>query len=133
MRKVDILIYAINSTPVPGCYFQETYDDHLRYEIITHLIYGTNKEIAREVTEKIKAPSKPGLTYTDTTGVIINRVGRLVREHKIDRKNIIVYVVKDFYDLKNFVIAKFKDNGQLDKFPMGFFDPEDDNDLINEL
>lgn len=58
---------------------------------------------------------------------ILNRIGRRIREGKINASDVNVIMFNKTFDMKNTEIQQisFNDKGQLEKWPYGFFDPKD--------
>lgn len=58
---------------------------------------------------------------------IINRIGRRIREGKIDSSDVNVVIFQKDKQQKNTIVRQigFDDKGQLTDWPFGFFDPED--------
>ena len=58
---------------------------------------------------------------------IINRIGRKVREGKIDPQDINIIIFQKDKELKNSIIKQisYDKSGRLTEWPYGFFDPND--------
>lgn len=58
---------------------------------------------------------------------ILNRLGRRIREHRINAEDVNVIMFNKDFQMKNTEIQQisFNEKGQLEKWPYGFFDPKD--------
>ena len=82
-----------------------------------------------EATKKAKGERDEKLRFIIETHSqsILNRIGRRIREGKINASDVNVIMFNKTFDMKNTEVQQisFNDKGQLEKWPYGFFDPKD--------
>ena len=79
------------------------------------------------VTNTAEDVSPQRLIVETHSPTIINRIGRRIREGKIDSSDVNVVIFQKDKQQKNTIVRQigFDDKGQLTDWPFGFFDPED--------
>ena len=97
-----------------------------------HLHPAMQAKIADTLVKTINSTREAGdgttLIIETHSQALINRLGRRVREKKISPSDINVLLFQKDAELKNSSIKQisFNENGQLNDWPYGFFDPLDD-------
>lgn len=118
MKNIYITIYAYNNSG----------DIKDRIDGTFNRIGDTPREqVKRLMHDIIDARVNDYLCYMDCTGDITNRIGRLIRLGKISNKNVKVITI----DTNN--TYTFDDKGRLNEWIYGFFDVENDDDLIDKI
>lgn len=97
-----------------------------------HLHPAYQARIADAIMEAAKRAKKlkndKNLIVETHSEVFINRVGRRIKENKFDLEDVNIILFNKSIGDKNTALRQmsYKSNGQIDNWPYGFFDPEND-------
>lgn len=89
---------------------------------------GTNSEIASSFCNSVlRMEENDSISYIDLNGVICNRIGRMIRTNIIPKEDVNIILFEKGEPKIKF---KFDENGKIKDFIFGFFDVNDDDDVL---